>query len=56
MKYSEEVRNNIQKFPSTYRYHYKLLIYKAPFEQLWDGAKVGAVGGNNLRVIIGSFI
>jgi hypothetical protein len=56
MKYDEKVRNNILESQNTYQYHYTTLTYATPFEQLWDGAKVGAVRRNNLGTNIGSFV
>lgn len=56
MKYGEKLRNNILESQNTYQCHYTTLIYEAPFEQLWDGAKAGAVGESKLRTNVGSFI
>lgn len=55
MKYDERL-NNIREPQNTYQCHYTTFIYEAPFQQLWDGAKAGAVGKSKLRTNIGSFI
>lgn len=56
MKYDESLKNNILESQNTYQCHYTTLIYEAPFEQLWDGAKAGADGESKLRTNVGSFI
>lgn len=56
MKYSAKLRNNILWSQNKYQCHYTTLIYEAPFEQLWDGARAGAVGESKLRTNVGIFI
>lgn len=56
MKYYEKLSNSILESQNTYQCHYTTLIYEAPSEQLWDGAKAGAAEDSKLRANVGYFI